>query len=327
MNDIEQAARRIAAGELVAFPTETVYGLGANAADPAAVARIYVLKGRPSTHPVIVHVAAPQFISHWARSVPDWALKLVTAFWPGPLTLILPRAEHVSDAVTGGQDSVGLRCPSHPVARALLQACLERGVVGVAAPSANRYGHVSPTLAAHVREEFGDAVPVLDGGASEVGIESTIIDCTGREPVLLRPGAITSEDVARVTGLPVHGATHASPRAAGTLPAHYQPATESLLVPAAALDGLASATDAGRDTGLFAPSCPAGYAGVFRPAPAQAAAYAQMLYATLRELDALQLKRIYIAAPPEGLAWEAIRDRLSRATAPVAAPGGRASVR
>jgi len=205
---LEEAARRLAAGRLVAFPTETVYGLGADASDPAAVARIYGAKGRPSNHPVIVHLAPGARVEYWAARVPAQARALMDAFWPGPLTLILPRAPHIPDAVSGGQDSIGLRCPSHPVAQALLArfAGLKGGHGGVAAPSANKFGQVSPTCAEHVRAEFpeldDDALMVLEGGPSQVGIESTIVDLSRLEqgvgPAILRPGHITAAQIGRV---------------------------------------------------------------------------------------------------------------------------------
>lgn len=222
---IDEAAARLAAGELVAFPTETVYGLGGDAESPQAVARIYAAKGRPANHPVIVHLPPGGDPGYWVPALPADARRLIEAFWPGPLTLILKRAAHIPDAVSGGQDSVGLRCPSHPVAQALLAAFSARraGHGGVAAPSANRFGHVSPTTAQHVRDEFGDAVHVLDGGAAEVGIESTILDLSRGFPALLRPGHVTPQQIAEVLGtlprLP-DGGDPGAPRASGTLKAH-----------------------------------------------------------------------------------------------------------
>ncbi|MFW2401175.1 L-threonylcarbamoyladenylate synthase, partial [Burkholderia pseudomallei] len=227
---IEDAAARLDAGELVAFPTETVYGLGADAQNPAAVARIYAAKGRPANHPVIVHLAPGSDPGYWVEALPADAKKLIDAFWPGPLTLILKRATHIPDAVSGGQDSVGLRCPSHPVAQALLRAFDARrgGHGGVAAPSANRFGHVSPTTAQHVRDEFGDAVHVLDGGPSDVGIESTILDLSRGFPALLRPGHVSPRQIADVLGVAPRlpdGSDATAPRASGTLKAHYAPRT------------------------------------------------------------------------------------------------------
>jgi L-threonylcarbamoyladenylate synthase len=211
---IALAAKRLRAGELVAFPTETVYGLGADAGNADAVHRIFVAKGRPSDHPVIVHLANVADVERWAREFPEGARRLAAAFWPGPLTLIVPRSPHVGDAVTGGQDNVGLRMPSHPVARQLLAAFAGLGGSGIAAPSANRFGHVSPTAAQHVADDLGDAVAmILDGGACDVGIESTIIAFTGREPVLLRPGGIAVEDVVRVLGTTPRAPDAGAPRA------------------------------------------------------------------------------------------------------------------
>ncbi|HEY7804428.1 MAG TPA: L-threonylcarbamoyladenylate synthase, partial [Orrella sp.] len=236
---IEQAAQALLRGELVAFPTETVYGLGADAANPVAVARIYAAKGRPSNHPVIVHVAKLEDITSWCSDIPDQAWRLADVFWPGPLTLILKRHPDVDAAVSGGQATIGVRCPSHPVARELLTMfgkLKQQGNearAGVAAPSANRFGRVSPTRAQHVRSEFADLVaqgmPVLEGGDSEVGIESTIIDLSSVSssgaPALLRPGAISAEQVAAVLGQAVIGHQASSPRVSGSLKAHYAPST------------------------------------------------------------------------------------------------------
>ncbi|ONE18661.1 L-threonylcarbamoyladenylate synthase, partial [Burkholderia pseudomallei] len=248
---IEDAAARLDAGELVAFPTETVYGLGADAQNPAAVARIYAAKGRPANHPVIVHLAPGSDPGYWVEALPADAKKLIDAFWPGPLTLILKRATHIPDAVSGGQDSVGLRCPSHPVAQALLRAFDARrgGHGGVAAPSANRFGHVSPTTAQHVRDEFGDAVHVLDGGPSDVGIESTILDLSRGFPALLRPGHVSPRQIADVLGVAPRlpdGSDATAPRASGTLKAHYAPRTPLAL---AAFERLEPLLAAARDTG------------------------------------------------------------------------------
>jgi L-threonylcarbamoyladenylate synthase len=241
---LDEAARRLEAGELVAFPTETVYGLGADAENPKAVAKIYAAKGRPAGHPLIVHVVDGADLSYWADDVPGIALQLAEAFWPGPLTMILKRAPHIPAAVAGGQGSIGLRCPSHPVAQALL-ARFKRGRGGIAAPSANKFGQVSPTTAQHVREEFadmGDAVFVLEGDGVDVGIESTIIDLSrldqGIGPVLLRPGAITPEDIERVTGQVPALPDAAAPRASGTLRAHYAPRTPLYLLRADPHDAL-----------------------------------------------------------------------------------------
>ncbi|MCJ7800701.1 MAG: L-threonylcarbamoyladenylate synthase, partial [Polaromonas sp.] len=225
---ILEAARRIQAGDLVGFPTETVYGLGADASSDTAVAGIFAAKGRPADHPLIVHVADAAQVSDYASSVPPFAARLTKAFWPGPLTVILPRKQGVAAAAAGGQESIGLRCPSHPVALAFLKACLELGVSGVAGPSANRFGRVSPTTAQHVAGEFGEALLVLDGGPCAVGIESSIVDCTRRQPVLLRPGVLTRAQLEAACGQPVLDkedlqAAGNAPRAPGTLEAHYAP--------------------------------------------------------------------------------------------------------
>ena len=239
-SSIAQAVQRIRAGELIAFPTETVYGLGADASRDDAVARIFAAKGRPTDHPLIAHVASAEQVDDFAHDVPDFARKLIAAFWPGPLTLILPRRAGVAAACAGGQDSIGLRCPSHPVAQALLRACAEAGVAGVAAPSANQFGHVSPTTAAHVQTEFDQDLLILDGGACDLGIESTIIDCTRGMPVQLRPGVLTRQAIAAACGcrvsLPGEDLAAASaPRASGTLEAHYAPRAALRLMDARAL--------------------------------------------------------------------------------------------
>ena len=318
ISEIEAAAAVLAAGGLVGFPTETVYGLGANAADPKAIAAIYALKGRPTNHPVIVHLHRSAVILDWASDIPAYAYALIEAVWPGPLTLVLPRAAGVSDAITGGQNTVGLRCPAHPLAQALLQACLARGVPGLAAPSANRFGRVSPTTAAHVRQEFGATLPLLDGGPCQVGIESTIIDCSAAAPVLLRPGAVSAAQISAITGLAVQTAHVASPRASGGLPAHYQPAT-----PVALIRDL-RAVGPQPEAALYAKTKPVHFLGQYRPAPANAAAYAQDLYAALRALDALHCQQLLIeipgagAQPIEHSLWLAVLDRLQRAASVVA---------
>ncbi|MDQ3027061.1 MAG: L-threonylcarbamoyladenylate synthase, partial [Pseudomonadota bacterium] len=214
---VKSAAQRLAAGEVIAFPTETVYGLGADAQNPAAVARIFALKGRPADHPLIVHFADPASIDEWAVEVPAAARTLAVLFWPGPLTMILKKSARVPEAVTGGQDTVGLRCPSHPMARELLREFARIGSGAVAAPSANRFGHVSPTTAAHVREEFGPDLFILDGGACEVGLESTIVDLSRGAPVLLRPGGISRDDLAMALGERLRERDANAPRASGTL--------------------------------------------------------------------------------------------------------------
>lgn len=320
--EIQRAARLLEGGELVAFPTETVYGLGADAENPAAVAKIYAAKGRPSGHPVIVHLAPGADPGYWAHSIPQEARALADAFWPGPLTLILKRAARIPDAVAGGQDSIGLRCPSHPVAHALLGA-FRQGRGGIAAPSANRFGHVSPTTAQHVIDEFGTppASPVacvLDGGPSEVGIESTIIDLSRMAthgPVLLRPGRIGAGQIAGVIGIEPRMPDKAAPRASGTLDAHYAPRTPVALIVGATLPATARRLmAAGRRVAIIAcrlPSVP-GAAG-WLPLPATADGYAHALYAALRAADEAGADVILVEAPPEGAGWEGINDRLRRA--------------
>jgi L-threonylcarbamoyladenylate synthase len=310
-NDITQAAHALAAGELVAFPTETVYGLGADALNPQAVAKIYALKGRPSNHPLIVHLARGAEIARWAAHVPAYAQTLMQTYWPGPLTLVLPKTSVVPDTVTGGQSTVGLRCPAHPLAQQLLEAFARMGSGGVAAPSANRFGHVSPTTAQHVRDEFGEQTPLLlDGGACAVGIESTIIDCTGNTPVLLRPGQISRAQIAATCSLAVQDRQQNSPRASGTLPAHYQPATPVMLI--------RPGQDVPQQKGavFYAQQRPAAFIGQFVQAPMEPAAYAHTLYAVLRQWDTQNLPIIYIAQPPVTPQWEAVQDRLARCAAP-----------
>jgi L-threonylcarbamoyladenylate synthase len=322
---IDAAAALLDAGQLVAFPTETVYGLGGDAASPDAVGRIYAAKGRPANHPVIVHLPPGGDPAYWAAELPADAQKLIDAFWPGPLTLILKRHPRIPDAVSGGQDSVGLRCPSHPVAQALLAAFSARrgGHGGVAAPSANRFGHVSPTTAQHVRDEFGDTVHVLDGGASEVGIESTILDLSRGFPALLRPGHVTPQQIADVLGraprLP-DGSDATAPRASGTLKAHYAPRTPLALLPFDALVPLLAARAAGEPVALVARASRAhawaSAPGVhFVAAPEDPQAYARELYGLLRALDRANVTRILIEKLPETIEWIAVNDRLGRAAA------------
>ena len=315
--DLRAAVARLAAGELVALPTETVYGLGADAANPLAVAKIFALKGRPADHPLIVHLAPEARLDDWAVDIPESARKLVAAFWPGPLTIILRKSPRVPAMVTGGQDSVGLRCPSHPVARQLLREFAKVGSGAVAAPSANRFGHVSPTTAQHVRDEFGPDLLVLDGGACEVGLESTIVDLSRGSPVLLRPGAITREDLARVLGAAPRDRDEAAPRASGTLAAHYAPRTPLVLVEAGEVEARvrAAAAEGRRVAHLALGRAPAPQAAFGRSAPGDATGYGHDLYANLRALDANGADLIVVEAPPAASAWEAVRDRLARAAA------------
>jgi L-threonylcarbamoyladenylate synthase len=318
---IAEAARRIRAGELVAFPTETVYGLGADASSNAAVGKIFEAKGRPADHPLIVHVAAAAQVNDYASSVPPFAARLMQAFWPGPLTVILPRKEGVAAAAAGGQNSIGLRCPSHPVALAFLKACN----TGVAGPSANRFGRVSPTTAGHVRDEFGDDLLVLDGGPCEVGIESSIVDCTRGRPVLLRPGVLTRAQLEAACGEPVlpqealDEIDEAAPRASGTLESHYAPNAKVRLMDAKAIQ---TALDVlGQDAAniaIYSRSIVRIQSEKvrYRRMPDDALAAAQQLFAVLRDFDAQGVKLIWIEPPPADAAWDGVRDRLTRAAAP-----------
>jgi len=321
MPAIQAAARRLEEGELVALPTETVYGLGADAENPDAVAKIYAAKGRPSNHPVIVHLAPEADIGYWSVDIPPEARKLIDAFWPGPLTLILKRAPHIPDAVSGGQDSIGLRCPSHPVAQALLRE-FKSGKGGVAAPSANKFGHVSPTTAQHVRDEFGTGADcpiacVLEGGQSEVGIESTIVDVSRMAthgPVLLRPGHVSAAQIAQVIGVEPRMPDAAAPRASGTLEAHYAPSTPVALVAAEQLgDIMRRLTNAGRSFALLRRTASASSSALAQTAlPMAPADYAHDLYAALRATDAASADIILVEALPAETEWQGVNDRLRR---------------
>lgn len=303
---MEKAVEELTRGKLVAFPTETVYGLGADAASAGALDLLYQTKGRPRNHPVIVHLGAPDWLEKWARSN-DWAEALMEAFWPGPLTLILKRAQGVSDQLTGGQDSVGVRMPSHPLALELLN----QFGGGLAAPSANRFGRVSPTTADHVEQEFEGRVAVLDGGACPVGVESTIVDVSGEVPVLLRPGDITPSQISQVLGRPV-AVGGGAVRAPGTLDSHYAPVTPAFLVPSERLAEVLSQVKANR-TGLLSAQ-PQPIDLFWLQAEAEPREYARALYSNLRLLDGAGLQEILIEAPPQGEAWTAVSDRLARAT-------------
>lgn len=313
--ELQAAARRLAEGGLVAFPTETVYGLGARADDDTAVAGIFRAKGRPADHPLIVHVAGLEDAGEFAPSLGEAALRLAQAFWPGPLTLIVPRRPDRAAAAAGGQASIGLRVPSHPVAQALLRAARALGVPGVAAPSANRFGRVSPTTAAHVREEFGPGLMVLDGGPCQVGIESTIVDCTRAEPVLLRPGQLDRPTLQAVLGAPLRDRDAASPRASGTLEAHYAPRARVRLFNR---EALAQAAGGGLPPGLAVYSrhaLPWPATVIQRPMPGDPAEAARELFAALRGFDAAGATQVWVEAPPHTPAWEGVRDRLQRAAA------------
>jgi len=313
--DIARAVTALARGEVIAFPTETVYGLGADASNPEAVGRIYALKGRPASHPVIVHLASVDAIGGWARRIPDSARTLAGRFWPGPLTLILERAPGVLDCVTGGQETVALRVPSHPVAQALLAAFGG----GVAAPSANRFGRVSATTAAHVREEFGTGVGVvLDGGESDVGIESTIVDVSGDAPVLLRPGGIGLEALEDALGVALAAPGAHAPRAPGTLAAHYAPGTPLMLVEADLVTELvASLSRQEKRVAVlsFSRLRPFAPGLTWVAAPDDPAGYAHALYANLRTLDRSHSDVIVVESPPRRPEWFAVLDRLTRAAA------------
>ncbi len=316
--ELDEAARLLEAGQLVAFPTETVYGLGADAENPEAVARIFAAKGRPSNHPIIVHVVDGADIGHWTDEVPEAAQRLIDAFWPGPLTLILKRAAHIPADVAGGQDSIGLRCPSHPVAQALLSR-FKRGRGGIAAPSANKFGQVSPTTAQHVREEFSDSVYVLEGDGVEVGIESTIVDLSrldqGIGPVLLRPGAITPAMMAAVLGVAPLQPDAAAPRASGTLKAHYAPRTPLYLREAQDLPAALADLPTGERVAWVAGAPALDPRCIWIPAPAGPDAYARELYRLLRRLDKEGFARLYVEPLPPTPEWAGVRDRLHRAAA------------
>ncbi|HTN50263.1 MAG TPA: L-threonylcarbamoyladenylate synthase [Burkholderiaceae bacterium] len=318
---IQRAVEALRRGGLVAMPTETVYGLAADARSDAAVRAVFAAKGRPPDHPVIVHVPGVEAFVDWAVDVPPSAQALAAAFWPGPLTLVLKRRPEVSNLVTGGQDTVGLRCPAHPWARALLQR-----FGAVVAPSANRFGRISPTTAQHVMDDLGQkpagAVDVvLDGGPCPVGIESTILDLSGPSPRLLRPGAVSREQIEAVLGVHVAAADAASPRAPGRLEKHYAPRTPLELVPAGELAARVSALQS-TPVAVLAPAWAARSAPNLRLhliAPEDPAEYARVLYQHLRRLDASGAQRLLVAAPPTGPEWEAVADRLQRASAGSAA--------
>ena len=313
---IEQAAVALNAGLLVAFPTETVYGLGAHALDPVAVRRIFAAKGRPAWNPVIVHTATVEQARALAREWPFTAERLARAFWPGPLTLVLPRADDVPPEVTAGGDAVGLRVPNHPVARALLLAA----GIPVAAPSANRSTELSPTTALHVIESLGkDVAIVLDGGPATVGIESTVVDLRGGLVQVLRPGAISVADIAEVLGAAVQGPgpdpAADTPRSSpGQMERHYAPRTPLRIVTGREIEGLPA--DAMARLGLLVWSARVPPSGNVERLPADPAGYARELYAALHRLDAAKGREIMVEAVPDTVAWEAVRDRLRRASTP-----------
>ncbi|MBP6251139.1 MAG: threonylcarbamoyl-AMP synthase [Rubrivivax sp.] len=315
---LTRAARTLADGGLVAMPTETVYGLAASAVDDRAVAGVFAAKGRPADHPLIVHVVDVEAAGRFCSEPGPQARRLMAAFWPGPLTLILPRRPGVAAAAAGGQDSIGLRCPSHPVARALLVTAANVGVPGLAAPSANRFGRVSPTTAAHVQDEFGDTLLVLDGGACAVGIESSIVDCTRLPPALLRPGGIARSEIEAVLGGPLAATDAQRPRVSGSLESHYAPDARVLLFAAPALRQALAAADAAalHKVAVYSRSLPsAPGSAAFRRMPGDAEGAAHELFAVLRVLDASGAAAIWIERPPAEPAWDGVNDRLRRAAA------------
>ena len=315
---IDRAVALLQAGELVAFPTETVYGVGADAANPAAVGRIFTAKGRPADHPLIVHLPGDGGLDRWARDIPTRAWELAEAFWPGPLTLILKRTPQVSDAVTGGQDTVGLRVPGHPVALDLLRAfAADGGSGGIAAPSANRFGRISPTTAEHVREELGDAVSlVLDGGSCAVGIESTILDLSSGRPVLLRPGHISPADIEAVCGVLPEAPTMNVPPSGSVMRLAPPPAMR-MVSKDRLLELLNAVRHSGRRCGVLCHSQPpqSSMPHVWKMLPADPVGYAHDLYAALRDLDHADTELIVVEAIPAGPEWAAVADRLRRAVA------------
>lgn len=316
MTDVERSVRALRAGGLVVLPTETVYGLAADAANPKAVARLYAVKGRPADHPLILHLAPAARLETWAAVVPDYVRRLAAALWPGPLTMVLPRTDQVGQYITGGQDTVALRVPHHPLAQAVLT---EFGG-GVVAPSANRFGHVSPTTAAHAEQDLGDRLVagldiVLDGGPCEVGIESTIVDCTGDRPVVLRPGTLSVAAIEAAAGVPVAAERTRPIRVPGSLTSHYAPRADVHVV--ADVADLVPNESTAPQIGLLALADVETPAGVVRlAAPDDAEEFARVLYAALREADALQLPQVAAVVPSaaDGAAV-AVRDRLQRAAA------------
>lgn len=316
--DPRVAAEALADGHLAVLPTETVYGLGARADLPHAIARVYATKGRPADHPLIVHIRDASALDEWGADIRDYSRSLARAFWPGPLTLIVARTERAGDHVTGGQDTVALRVPAHVVMRDVLRRLADitgDASIGVAAPSANRFGRVSPTTSAHTIDELaallGEGDVILDGGASLVGVESTIVDCTGPQPVILRPGQVSADDVEQVTGIAVGTASRV--RAPGTLASHYSPLARVVIIDADQMDEHAT-TDA--TVGLLALSSIVTPAGVVRlSAPPTTADYARILYAALREADALALTTVLAVPPPSAGLGAAVIDRLTRAAA------------
>jgi L-threonylcarbamoyladenylate synthase len=316
--EIETAVQALRDGELVAFPTETVYGLGANAQNPAAVQKIFATKRRPPNHPVIVHLDSPRFLHRWVREVPEAATRLAEAFWPGALTMVMPRAATVHDVITGGQDTIAVRVPAHPMAQQLLTAFGG----GIAAPSANRFGRLSPTRAEHVREELGDAVRViLDGGECQIGLESTIVAFEEGSVRLLRPGSVTTAQIRALVGELLVGAERDSPRVPGSAATHYAPSTPMTIVPAGEIDAQADAASAGgRRIAVLAQRLPlrAHKYVTWINAGRRPDSYGRDLYTNLRTLDKAGCQRILVQDAPEGDPWDAVRDRLRRGASSVA---------
>lgn len=312
-SEIQEAVEALRAGDLVAFPTETVYGLGANANNPDAVRKIFRVKGRPSTHPLIVHIDHPRYIQRWVRELTPEAKRLADAFWPGPLTIVAKRAPAVNDIITGGQDTIAIRVPNHPVAQQLLNAFGG----GIAAPSANRYGNVSPTRAEHVRDEFGEDVRiVLDGDDCKIGLESTIVSCVGDVPRVLRPGSITLTQLRAVVPSIQAGPNPTSPRVPGSMSRHYSPVTPVNVVPSRRLEIVMNEFTAKEEKVAVLAQRPPGNTTPFMTwinAGTRPDLYARQLYANLRTLDKAGAKIILVEEVPDDERWEAIRDRLKRA--------------
>ncbi|MFO1222783.1 MAG: L-threonylcarbamoyladenylate synthase [Burkholderiaceae bacterium] len=312
---IEQAAQRLAAGGLVALPTETVYGLAARADDDTAVAAIFAAKGRPADHPLIVHVRSRDEALGFAAGLNDAAERLIAAFWPGPVTVIVPRAPGRADAAAARLPTLALRCPAHPVARALLERCAQLGVPGLAAPSANRFGHVSPTTAQHVADELGDELLVLDGGACEHGIESAIVDCSGAAPALLRPGVVSRERLEQALGAALGEPDERSPGAPGTLESHYAPCATLRLMSAAEMKSALQVLPASiQGLAVYSRTAPRRHPLV-QVMPDDPRAVARELFAVLRAFDARGVKLIWVEQPPDTPEWEGVNDRLQRAAA------------
>ncbi|HSC08435.1 MAG TPA: L-threonylcarbamoyladenylate synthase [Steroidobacteraceae bacterium] len=316
-SEIQAAVEALRAGDLVAFPTETVYGLGANASNPAAVRKIFAAKGRPADHPLIVHLDSIRYLHRWVRDVPPLAEKLASRFWPGPMTLVLPKAANVLNVVTGGQETIAIRVPGHPMAQQLLTAFGG----GIAAPSANRYGHVSPTRAEHVREDLGDTVRiVLDGGECAIGVESTILSCIDDHVRLLRPGSITLSQIRSVVGDVLIGADEHAPRVPGSTATHYATATPLEIVPGETLESLAGGfNDRGERVAVLALRLPLKTLklATWINAGRRPQQYAHDLYAHLRTLDKAGCVKILVQELPADERWDAVRDRLEKASAKV----------